>query len=299
MNKEPRLIKEVEGLEHAKAFIGTEYAAAIFSHSTHLIGFSFDGTTSFRPGARFAPGAIREASFGLETYSPYLDKDFEDFNIITMGDLPIYPSKWHITNEFFMEMTKDLDLKKDEIKFLTIGGEHSISYGPIVTYLKNYPDLVLVHLDAHTDLRDGYLEEKYSHAAIIRRVLDHFTPKNRLIQYGIRSGPREEFQWMKENKTLAQSLKECCEWLEGIDDNRPIYLTLDLDFFDPGFFPGTGTPEAGGEDWHGFMKIMKILNKKNLVGGDVVELAPMLDPTGNSACFASKVVREVALAMNK
>ena len=189
--KEPRLIKEVEGLEHAKAFIGTEYAAAIFSHSTHLIGFAFDGTTSFRPGARFAPGALREASFGLETYSPYLDKDFEDYNIITMGDLPIYPSKWHITNDFFMEMVKDLDLKKDQIKFVTLGGEHSISYGPIVTYLKQYPDLVLLHLDAHTDLRDGYLEEKFSHASIIRRVLDHFTPKNRLIQYGIRSGQKE------------------------------------------------------------------------------------------------------------
>nr|MBA2404847.1 agmatinase [Bdellovibrionales bacterium] len=268
---EPRLIKEVDELEHAKAFIGTEYAAAIFSDTTHLIGFAFDGTTSFRPGARFAPGALREASFGLETYSPYLDKDFEDYNIVTMGDLPIYPSKWHITNDFFMEMTADLDLKKDKIKFVTLGGEHSISYGPIVTYLKNYPDLLLVHLDAHTDLRDGYLEEKYSHASIIRRVLDHFTPKNRLIQYGIRSGPREEFEWMKSNKTLATSLKECCEWLEAIDDARPIYLTLDLDFFDPGFFPGTGTPEAGGEDFHGFMRIMKILNKKNLVGADVVE----------------------------
>ena len=104
---------------------------------------------------------------------------------------------------------------------------------------------------------------------------------------------------MKENKTLATSIKECCECLESLDDARPIYLTLDLDFFDPGFFPGTGTPEAGGEDFHGFMRIMKILNKKNLVGADVVELAPMLDPTGNSSCFASKVVREVTLAMNK
>ena len=140
-----------------------------------------------------------------------------------------------------VEFIVNMDLtKKDEIKFLTIGGEHSISYGPIVTHLKHYPDMVLVHLDAHTDLRDGYLEEKFSHASIIRRVLDHFTSKNRLIQYGIRSGPREEFNWMKENKTLATSLKECCEWLEEIPDTRPIYLTLDLDFFDPGFFPGTG-----------------------------------------------------------
>lgn len=296
---EKRLLKEVEGLEHGKAFIGTDFAAAIFSDTTHLIGFCFDGTTSFRPGARFAPQAIREASYGLEDYSPYLDKDTQDYNIVTMGDLPVYPSKWHITNDFFMDMVKDIDLVKDNVKFLTMGGEHSISYGPIVKYLESYPDLVVVHLDAHTDLRDGYLEEKYSHASIIRRVLDHFTPKNRLIQYGIRSGPRQEFQWMKDNKTLATSLKECCDWLEAIDDKRPIYLTLDFDFFDPAYFPGTGTPEAGGEDFHGFMKILKILNKRNFVGADVVELAPMLDPTNNSSCFASKVTREIILAMNK
>lgn len=297
--KEPRLLKEVEGLEHGKAFIGTKYAEAIFSDSTHLIGFCFDGTTSFRPGARFAPQALREASYGLEDYSPYLDKDTQDYNVITMGDLPIYPSKWHITNDFFMEMVKGIDLVKDNVKFITIGGEHSISYGPIKKYLECYPDLVVLHLDAHTDLRDGYLEEKYSHASIIRRVLDHFTPKNRLIQYGIRSGPRQEFQWMKENKTLATSLKECCEWLEAIDESRPIYLTLDFDFFDPACFPGTGTPEAGGEDFHGFMRILKILNRKNFVGADVVELAPMIDPTNNSSCFASKCTREIILALNK
>ena len=296
---EQKLIREIEGLETARAFIGTQYAQAIFSNTTHLLGFCFDGTTSFRPGARFGPGSIREASYGLEDYSPYLEKDTQDYNIITMGDLPVYPSKWHITNDFFMEMTKDLDFKKDAIKWIVLGGEHSISYGPIVRHLEHYPDLVVLHLDAHADLRDGYLDEKYSHASIIRRVLDHFTPKNTLIQYGIRSSPRTEFKWMKENGTLMQSLKECCEKLESIPDNRPIYLTLDLDFFDPAFFPGTGTPEAGGEDFHGFMRILKILNRKNFVGADIVELAPMLDPTNNSACFASKVTREVMLALQK
>ena len=296
---EQKLIREIEGLETARPFIGTQYAQAIFSNTTHLLGFCFDGTTSFRPGARFGPGALREASYGLEDYSPYLDKDTQDYNFVTMGDLPVYPSKWHITNEFFMEMTKNLDFKKDKIKFIVLGGEHSISYGPIVRYLEQYPDMVLLHLDAHADLRDGYLEEKYSHASIIRRVLDHFTDKNTLIQYGIRSSPREEFNWMKENGTLMQSLKECCEKLEAIPDSRPIYLTLDLDFFDPAYMPGTGTPESGGEDFHGFMKIVKILNRKNFIGADITELAPMLDATNNSACMASKVCREIMLALQK
>jgi agmatinase len=296
---EQKLIREIEGLESARPFIGTQYAQAIFSNTTHLLGFCFDGTTSFRPGARFGPGALREASYGLEDYSPYLDKDTQDYNFVTMGDLPVYPSKWHITNEFFMEMTKNLDFKKDKIKFIVLGGEHSISYGPIVRHMEHYPDLVLLHLDAHADLRDGYLEEKYSHASIIRRVLDHFTDKNTLIQYGIRSSPRDEFNWMKENGTLMQSLKECCEKLESIPDTRPIYLTLDLDFFDPAYMPGTGTPESGGEDFHGFMKILKILNRKNFIGADITELAPMLDTSNNSACMAAKVCREIMLALQR
>lgn len=292
------LLRKLDELEQAKAFISTTSKPEIHQNSTHILGVCFDGTTSFRPGARFGPSAIREASFGLETYSPYLNKDLEDYNVITLGDLPIYPSQWMKSHDYFVEMTEGIDLKKEGVKFLTLGGEHSISYSPISLYLKNYPDLVLVHLDAHSDLRDGYLGEKYSHASIIRRVYDHFTAKNRLIQYGIRSGPKDEFEWMRENNTLALSLNDCLSRIEAIEENRPVYLTLDLDFFDPAYLPGTGTPEAGGEDFHSFMKILKVLNKKNLVGADVVELAPMLDATNNSACMASKIAREIVLAMN-
>lgn len=292
-------IIELQEMEQAKPFIGTKYDEAFYSNATHLIGFCFDGTTSFRPGARFGPDAIRDASFGLETYSPYLNKDIEDYNVIDSGNLPIFPSKWRLTNDYFHSITKDLKLKEDKIKLLTLGGEHSISYGPIRLYLDQYDDLVLLHLDAHADLRDGYLEEKFSHASIIRRMWDHMDGKNELIQYGIRSGTKVEFDFMKEHKTLENSLENFCGRINEIDDSRPIYLTLDLDFFDPAFFPGTGTPEAGGESFHSFVKIMKILNRKNLVGADIVELAPMLDATGNSSAFASKVVRETMLALQK
>lgn len=290
-------ITDLEGMETGKPFIGTTYSEALYKNSTHIMGFCFDGTTSFRPGARFGADAIREASFGLETYSPYLDLDIEDFSIVDCGNLPIYPSKWKITNDYFHGITKDLRLKDDNIKFLVLGGEHSISYGPIRLCLDQYEDLVVLHLDAHTDLRDGYLDEKFSHAAIIRRIYDHMTSKNTLIQYGIRSGLKEEFEFMREKKTLKTSLEELTATLEALPNTRPIYLTLDLDFFDPAYLPGTGTPEAGGETFHSFVKIMKILKKKNFVGADVVELAPMIDPTGNSSAFASKVVREVMLAL--
>ncbi|MCO4753949.1 MAG: agmatinase [Bacteriovoracaceae bacterium] len=292
-----KTVVELSEMEQSKPFIGTIYSETINKNTTHLIGFCFDGTTSYRPGARFGPDAIRDASFGLETYSPYLDKDLEDSTVVDCGNLPIYPSKWRLTNDYFHGVTKDLKLKEDNIKLLVLGGEHSISYGPIRLCLDNYDDLVLLHLDAHADLRDGYLEEKFSHASIIRRMYDHMDEKNELIQYGIRSGTKVEFDFMKEKSTLETSLQSLCKRLEEIDSNRPIYMTLDLDFFDPAFFPGTGTPEAGGENFHSFVKIMKILNQKNLVGADIVELAPMLDSTGNSSAFASKVVRETLLAM--
>ena len=139
--------------------------------------------------------------------------------------------------------------------------------------------------------------EKYSHASIIRRVWDHMDDKNDLLQYGIRSGQKEEFEFMREHDTQATSLEECISRLTALSNDRPIYMTLDLDFFDPAFFPGTGTPEAGGENFHSFVKIMKLLSKKNFVGADIVELSPHIDSTGNSSAFASKVVRETLLAM--
>ena len=284
-------------METAKPFIGTLYGKEIWKEATHIMGFCFDGTTSYRPGARFGPDAIRDASFGLETYSPYQDRDIEDYKVVDCGNLPIYPSKWELTNNYFQEITSGLKLKKDKIKFLVLGGEHSISYGPIKLCLDQYEDLFLIHLDAHTDLRDGYLEERYSHASIIRRVWEHFTKKNNLLQYGIRSGLKEEFEFMREHGTQAISIEECLERISSIAHDRPIYLTLDLDFFDPAYLPGTGTPEAGGESFHNFMKIIKVLKEKNFVGADVVELAPMIDSTGNSSAFASKVVREVLLAL--
>jgi len=158
---------------------------------------------------------------------------------------------------------------------------------------------VLLHLDAHADLRDGFLGYHYSHASIIRRSVDHFGPGHELIQYGIRSGTRDEYQWMKEHKTIRSSRKDFLDSVEAIAKDRPVYLTLDLDYFDPSFLPGTGTPEPGGEDFHSFVSLMKLLRQKNLVGADVVELSPQIDPTGNSDVFAAKIVRELLLVLQQ
>lgn len=275
----------------------------IREQSTHLIGFEFDGTTCFRKGTVEGPDAIREVADGIESYSPYLQMDTTEITpFIDLGNLPVGESEdvdanWQQATDAFFHMTSDIDLKKTGVRFLTLGGEHSISYAPIATYLKNYPNLVLLHLDAHADLRDGYLGHKFSHASIIRRVYDHFEDGHRLIQYGIRSGTKEEYDWMNEHKTLKTSLDEFIESVKKIDDKRPIYLTLDLDYFDPCYLPGTGTPEPGGETFHSFIKLAKILVKKNFVGADVTELSPRIDASGNSNVFATKVVRELLLAL--
>ncbi len=290
-------------------FDGAQESNAIMANSIHLIGFEFDGTACFRKGTKDGPNALRDVSDGIESYSPYLDADIADINFFDLGNLACdiittgdehndIERQWQKASNDFTTLFSDIDLVKNKVKVITLGGEHSISYAPITTYLAQYDNLTLVHLDAHADLRDGYLGFHHSHASIIRRVHDHFGPKHQLIQYGIRSGTKAEYQWMQQHKSLKHSRADFLQCISDIDDQQPIYLTLDLDYFDPSFFPGTGTPEPGGEDFHSFVSLCKILQRKNLVGCDVVELAPNIDATGNSDVFAAKVVRELILCMH-
>jgi agmatinase len=285
-------------------FESAELGQGFYSQSSHLIGFGFDGTACFRKGTKEGPDAIRAVSDGIESYSPYLDADLTDIHFYDCGNLCLGASdnvdeQWASASNDLTQMLDNLELEKEQIKLITLGGEHSISYAPIKAYLKQYPDLVLIHLDAHADLRDGYEGHHYSHASIIYRVQEHFGPQHQLIQYGIRSGTKEEYQWMSNSGTLCRSLIEFLTKIDHLDNQTPIYLTLDLDYFDPSFFPGTGTPEPGGEDFHSFIKLVKKLKHKNFVGCDVVELSPRIDPTGNSDVFAAKVVRELLLSMQQ
>jgi agmatinase len=287
-----------------REFFGASTEAAIYANSTHMIGFGFDGTACFRKGTRNGPDGLRAVSEDIESYSPYLDADLYDHTFYDLGNLSLgsnddIEAQWQHATDQFSAIFDGLNLAADNIRVLTLGGEHSISYAPIRTYLQQYPDLVILHLDAHADLRDGFLGYHYSHASIIRRALDHFGPGHQLIQYGIRSGTREEYQFMKEHGTVRSSRKDFLDSVAEIAADRPIYLTLDLDYFDPAFLPGTGTPEPGGEDFHSYVSLMKLLRGKNLVGADVVELSPDIDPTGNSDVFAAKIVRELLIILNE
>ena len=258
-----------------------------------LFGVPYDGTTSFRPGTRFGPAAIREVSQGLETYCPQLDLDLEDLAYADLGavDIP-FGAPEPVVNAVQRATTVVLDLGLNP---LMLGGEHSISSGAVAAVANQHPDLVLVQLDAHADLREEWLGARHSHACAMRRCLE-VLPSGDLLQLAIRSGTRDEFQELQSSGrriTDAAALQQALKPLQG----KPIYLTVDLDWFDPAVLPGTGTPEPGGFLWRDFAAVVDVLREHRLIAADVVELAPQLDTSGVSSVLAAKVTRSLILLM--
>lgn len=259
-----------------------------------VFGAPFDGTTSFRPGTRFASEVMRRESYGLETYSPYLEKDLEDYNIFDGGDLEFSFGNPQNTLDSIYKYTKKI-LKDDKIPFM-VGGEHLVSYGSIKAVYEKYPDLHVIHLDAHADLRDEYIGEKFSHATVIRRCWD-FLGDGKIYQFGIRSGCKEEFLWANDHTYMEKySMDTLDEIIDKLKD-VPVYITIDLDILDPSIFPGTGTPEPGGITFKEMMDGVKKIEKLNIVGGDIVELSPNYDNSGSSTATACKILREVILTI--
>lgn len=276
-------------------FLGctAEYAEA----ATVLFGAPFDGTTSYRPGARFAPQAMRSESFGIETYSPYRKADLEEAFVCDIGDIDI-----PIGNTFeslYLIGQLSGEILKDGKKPLMMGGEHLVSVPAVKAAWEKYPDLAVLHFDAHTDLREEYLGEKMSHSAAMRRVHD-FMGDGAIWQFGIRSGMAEEYAWAREGHTYLNefTLDAVPKAVKAVG-SRPVYLTVDLDVLDPSVFPGTGTPEAGGVSFNELMKALAALKGLDIVAADVVELSPHYDPSGISTAAACKVVREIALLLLK
>ncbi len=259
-----------------------------------LFGVPYDGTTSFRPGARFGPAAIREVSSGIETYCPQLDLDLEDLAFADLGALAIphgAPEPVLAAVEQATSSVLELGLAP-----LMLGGEHSISSGAVAAVARRYPPLVLVQLDAHADLRQEWLGSRHNHACAMRRCLE-VLPSGTLRQIAIRSGTRDEFQELRSSGRLVaiEAMAAALRPLRG----SPLYLTVDLDWFDPAVLPGTGTPEPGGFHWGDFAQLVEELRHHHLVGADVVELAPQLDPSGVSAVLAAKVVRSLLLLLGR
>ena len=262
-----------------------------------LFGVPFDGTTSFKPGTRFAPSAMREDSWGLESFSPYLDRDLEDLKLFDYGNLEVPFGDKKTALRMIQEMTAEI-IDAGKIPVM-IGGEHLVSLGPVKALSKKYEDIHIIHFDAHTDLRNDYLGEALSHATVLRRIYDQ-VGDGRLNQFCIRSGLKEEFEWAKEHSHLEKFTYNTLEERVELLVNKPVYITIDLDVLDPSVFPGTGTPEPGGIDFHDMMKIISILSRlENVVGLDVVELSPKFDASGVSTAVACKTLRELVLATIK
>ena len=261
-----------------------------------VFGVGFDGTTSNRPGTRFASSAMRSEFYGLETYSPKLDLDLDDYKICDIGDLGLSIGDTDRVLDEIYEGTRNI-VKDNKIPFM-IGGEHLVTLPAFKAVHEKYKDIYVLHFDAHTDLREEYNNNKNSHATVIKRIWD-ILGDNRIYQFGIRSGTKEEFNFaLKENHTYMEvSTIDTFEDILKSLEKKNVYLTIDLDVLDPSIFPGTGTPEPGGLNYNEFEKIFKILKDSNinLVGCDIVELSPDYDNTNVSTITACKILRELAL----
>lgn len=280
--------------KNVETFLGCE--ASFDEADIVIFGAPFDSTTSYRPGTRFASRTMRAESFGLETYSPYQDKDMAEILVFDGGDLELPFGNTSKTLDMINFTSKKiLDQKKLPCM---IGGEHLVTLGAVRAAFDKYPDLHVIQFDAHTDLREDYLGEELSHATVMRRVWD-LVGDGKISQFGIRSGERSEFTWAKEHTNLHRYNFEGLEETIASLGGHPVYFTLDLDVLDPSVFPGTGTPEAGGVAFMELLEAIYKVMRLNIVAMDINELSPIYDPSGASTAVACKVLREVLLAFNK
>ena len=258
-----------------------------------ILGCPFDGSASFRPGARFGPPQIRKASWGIETFSPYSGRDLSQLLLHDMGDLELPLGEKKTSLDLIRKaLRKILSRKKFPI---LLGGDHLITLPIVEELLQIHGDLHLIQIDAHADLREDYLGETRSHCTVMKRIVDHLG-EGRIFQIGIRSGTQEEFNLAKQMKSIVSLHQGSLRTMVKRVRNKPIYVTLDLDVIDPSLLPGVGTPEPGGLTFQGFLALLKELQSLHVVGFDMVELTPDYDPTGISSVTASVILREMILS---
>ena len=261
-----------------------------------IFGVPMDFTVSFRPGSRLGPTRIREVSDVLEEYSIDLDSSLEEHPLADLGDVDLPFGNVSKSLEQAAEVCRGI---LDDGKLpIALGGEHLISWPLIEQVYERHPDLIVLQFDAHADLRADYHGEASSHASVMRRVAELF-PENerRIYQFGIRSGTKDEVEYAREH-TYFRPFEVWEPFLELLPSlkGKPIYLTLDIDVFDPAYAPGTGTPEPGGVEPQQLFRVIKALRGSRVVGCDLVEVAPVQDPTERTAVLAAKLVREMILA---
>lgn len=261
-----------------------------------LIGAPFDGTSSFLPGSRFGPARIREASDGLESYSPLLDRALEEAALADGGDLSLPIGNVPEALERIEAACRDAVLRG--LIPVVLGGEHLVSLPAVRACAARYRDLAVIHFDAHADLRHEYLGEHDSHATVMRRVGDVIGSES-IFHVGIRSGTQEEINYGRAfsaglDAELLSGARKAARAFRG----RPVYISIDIDVVDPGFAPGTGTPEPGGCTPNDLFRAIYALADLDVVGIDVVEVNPLAEPGITTAILGAKVVREAVLTFS-
>lgn len=260
-----------------------------------LFGAPYDGAASFRSGAKYAPSEMRKlCDEAIETYSPYQNSDLEDMKIHDFGDIDFRSNDPSAAVD---------DIEKIVQRFaydgklpVMLGGDHLVTFGAVKVLANKHPDLHIIHLDAHADLRDSYHDNKLSHASVMRRAYD-LVGDGRIYQFGIRSGEKEEFEWAKGKVHMRKF--DCHGLPDAIENiaNKPLYLSIDIDVLDPSEMPGTGTPEACGISFKELLDSVLTLRECNIVGADITELSPPCDPDGISTITVCKLLRELLLAV--
>jgi agmatinase len=267
-----------------------------------IMGFPFDGTVTGRPGARSGPQGIRAATYGIEDYSPYQDRDIADVRLSDIGDAELPYGDTEATLACIGEEYRAL--MNVGAKCMAFGGEHLVTW-PLIeaVYDRFGSDLFVIQLDAHADLREDYLGVKYSHATVMKWVSGLVGRENTAV-IGIRSGTGDEWNILRAHPNyfsgaLGRPLDEFTRWAADALNGRKVYVTIDLDVFDPGIMPGTGTPEPGGISFKDFIGVVHALENADIIGADIVELAPDYDHSGVSQYLAGVVLRELLLLMGR
>lgn len=260
-----------------------------------IVGAPLDQTTSFRPGTRVAPKRIRELSYGLEDYSPYLDDSLNNKFFYDAGDIEMPLGNLQKSLELIEKIANKII--QDEKIPIFIGGEHLITLPIVKQVVLKYPELKVIHFDAHADLRDTLFGEKLSHGTVLRRVCEYIKDRH-LYQFGIRSGLKEEFDFAKDHtRTFLYDVKEPFTKIFDELKDFPVYITFDIDVFDPAFAPGTGTPEPGGCTPKEIFEIIQRFKEPKIVGFDLVEVSPLADLSERTSILAAKILREILMCV--
>lgn len=255
-----------------------------------ILGIGYDKTSSYLSGSRFAPNLIREGAENIETYSLYQKRDLNEIKICDLGNFIFQNER----PEEFIKEVKNLikDYLSKEKKMVIIGGEHTITYPIVMAFKEYYENLAVIIFDAHSDLRDEFLGERYCHATISKRILELVGQEN-LYQFGIRSLTKE---CIEKNKNLyLLKIEEPLKKIISSLKNKKIYLSLDFDVLDMGILPAVQTPVPGGISFLELISSFSLLKNLEIVGADLVEFSPILNNPFIYASLCAEILREVIL----